>query len=219
MTIHLHEFLAQMHQVIQPKQYLEVGVQHGTSLQLAHTADRAVGIDPAPLRQAAGNEVIFTMTADDYFERVNDTGQQAPIDFGFIDGLHHFEAALRDFLNIERYAHAKTIVVFDDVLPRNQEEANRVQCPGDWTGDVWKITHLLLKYRPELQIREVDTAPTGTLVVWGFPVGKPSFIRPNLYKHVGEYMNLAEVPAGTLLREYAVDSEDVLKEVKEFLAA
>lgn len=216
--MHLHEFLARMHQVIKPKMYLEVGVQHGTSLKLASTADRAIGIDPAPLWQAQDNQTIFPMTSDDYFEKVSDADYHAPIDFGFIDGMHHFEVALRDFSNIERYAHEKTIIVFDDVLPRNQGEANREQCPGDWTGDVWKATHMLLKYRPELHIREVDTSPTGTLVVWGFPVGKPSYVPRPLQRHLHEYMNLTDVPAGTLLREYAVDPEDILKEIEEFLA-
>lgn len=215
--MHLHEFLAQMHAVIKPKQYLEVGVQHGTSLNLAVTATRAVGIDPAPLTMARDNQDIFRMTADDYFERVNGEGSQAPIDFGFIDGLHHFEAALRDFLNIERYVHAKSVVVFDDILPRNQEEAHRVQCPGDWTGDVWKVTHLLLKHRPELQVREVNTAPTGTLVVWGFPAGKPGYTPYPMYKHVNEYMDLTEVPPPTINRDYAVQPEEVLKEIEEFL--
>jgi hypothetical protein len=216
--MHLHEFLAQMHQVIKPDIYLEVGVQHGTSLKLATTASRAVGIDPEPLHVARNNQVIYKMTSDDYFDHASDAGGHAKIDFGFIDGLHHFEQALRDFLNIERYAHEKTIVVFDDVLPRNQEEAQRVQCPGDWTGDVWKVTHMLLKFRPELRIREVNTSPTGTLVVWGFPVGKPSYVPRNMDRYVKDYMHLTEVPQGTIDRDYAVDPEAVLADIEEFLA-
>ena len=216
--MHLHELLAAMHAVIQPKQYLEVGVQHGTSLNLAVTADRAAGIDPAPLVTAHGNQAIYRMTSDDYFEQANDADIQSPIDFGFIDGMHRFEYAVRDFLNMERYTHNRSVIVFDDVLPRNQEEANRVQCPGDWTGDVWKVTHMLLKYRPELQIREVNTTPTGTLVVWGFFAGRANYVPYPMYKHVGEYMDLAEVPAPTLNRDYAVEPEEVLKEIEEFLA-
>lgn len=212
--MHLHEFLAEMHQVVKPKLYLEVGVQYGTSLKLATEAKVAIGIDPAPLHVPWANQRVYSMTADDYFDRASDNGGHDPIDFGFIDGLHHFEAALRDFLNIERFVHEKSVVVFDDILPRNQEEAHRTQCPGDWTGDVWKVTHLLLKYRPELQIREVNTAPTGTLVVWGFNPKKTPY---PMYKHVNEYMNLDVVPEGVIARHHAHDPANILAEVEGFL--
>jgi len=216
--MHLHEFMARMHQVVKPQNYLEVGVQHGTSLKLATTAARAVGIDPAPLHIARDNQVIYKMTSDDYFDAASDAGGHALIDLGFIDGLHHYEQALRDFLNMERYVHEKSIIVFDDILPRNQEEATREQNTSDWTGDVWKVTHMLLKYRPELRIREVDTSPTGTLVVWGFLTGKPGYVPRSMDRFVKEYMNLTEVPQATLDRNYAIDPEAVLADIEEFLA-
>lgn len=217
MNLHLHDFLTQVHAVVRPETYLEVGVQHGTSLIRAAGAQRAIGIDPEPLVRPYGNMAVYKMTADDYFEKANDAGDHPPIDFGFIDGLHHFEAALRDFLNIERHVHSKSVVIFDDVLPRNQEEAHRVQCPGDWTGDVWKVSHLLLKYRSELTIREVNTGPTGTLMVYGFP-GRPGHVPRPIYRHVKEYMNLTEVPQATLDRAYAIEPEQALKDLADFLA-
>ena len=45
-----HEFLEQLHLALKPKTYLEVGVQHGTSLVLAHGAELAIGIDPIGTR-------------------------------------------------------------------------------------------------------------------------------------------------------------------------
>jgi hypothetical protein len=162
-TLNRHEFLTALHAVLKPKIYLEVGVQHGTSLKLAHAAETAIGIDPHPLCGPAGNQVIFKMTSDEYFQQAD---LLAPIDLAFIDGMHLFEYALRDFANVERYCHHfSSVIILDDVLPYNQAIAAREQPPGDWTGDVWKVYFLLRMYRPDLTLQLVDTSPTGTLVV------------------------------------------------------
>jgi len=158
------EFLAALHEIIKPKVYLEVGVQYGRSLNLAHAAEVAIGIDPNPLIPPRGNQVIMSMTSDDYFMAFKELVTE-PIDFGYIDGMHLAEFALRDFKNIERHARGNSVVVFDDVLPYNQAIAAREQPPGDWTGDVWKTYYYLTSVRPDLEVRLVDTWPTGSMVV------------------------------------------------------
>jgi len=163
-----HEFLAQLHELLQPKTYLEIGVQHGWSLQLSR-ADRSYGIDPNPQSGAydaarRNGATIFKQTSDDFFAG-HETIDMVPIDFAFIDGMHLVEYALRDFANIERYAHERSVIVFDDVLPTTVEMAAREQCPGDWTGDVWRVYDILRERRPDLVLILVDTQPTGLLVV------------------------------------------------------
>lgn len=165
-----HEFLAMLHEQLQPRGYLEIGVWDGESLKLAKC--HAIGIDPEPhLRYHLPSSHVYAMTSDEFFESVPGHLTIEPIDLAFIDGMHLFEFALRDFLNIERYSNPRTVVVFDDVLPRNQHEAARTQCPGDWTGDVWKVPSLLSAYRRDLTIHWVDTEPTGAAVVYGFTPG------------------------------------------------
>ena len=213
--MHLHEFLSHVHEIVKPKIYLEVGVRQGDSLKLAHAAEVAVGVDPLPLTQATGNQLLYTMPSDEYF--LNPYPPVGHIDLGFIDGLHHFEQALRDFLNIEKYTTPKSVIILDDVLPRNQEEASRTMCPGDWTGDVWKVTHALLRYRDELTIIEVDTQPTGTLMVWGF--GNSKHVTDTEMYHVAEeeYMGIDVVPAGVIDRDYAWEPAIALEELRGFM--
>lgn len=160
-----HELLAELHVILKPDRYLEIGVQHGWSLDLASAAKVAVGIDPHPLVQVKGNQVIFSMTSDEYFAGVHDQMDVGPIDFAFIDGEHLWEFALRDFVNIEARSHSRSIVVFDDVFPLNQGMAARQICPGDWTGDVWKVAKVLQVHRKDLVTILVDTFPTGTMIV------------------------------------------------------
>lgn len=164
-----HEFLGYLHELLRPNLYLEIGVQYGSSLALAVHSTVAIGIDPQPLVSAVDNQDIYRMTSDEFFA-ANDTNRwswSGTIDMAFIDGMHLYEYALRDFMNVERHSHQDSVVVFDDVLPRNQEEASRTQCPGDWTGDVWKVHRILRRMRPDLGIALVNTQPTGVMLVRG----------------------------------------------------
>jgi hypothetical protein len=67
------------------------------------------------------------MTSDDYFESIapNSPFVDRPIDLAFIDGLHLFEYAIRDFVNIERHTEWSSVTIIDDVLPRGPVEAAR----------------------------------------------------------------------------------------------
>jgi hypothetical protein len=208
-----------LHTALKPRGYLEIGVQHGTSLALAQCP--AIGIDPAPMLQGHVKDTrLFTMTSDEFFEKSEPEWQQdymPHIDLAFIDGMHLAEFALRDFMNVERYANPRTVIVFDDVLPRNQHEASREQCPGDWTGDVWKVPPLLRIYRPDLKILAVDTEPTGTCVVYNLnPTSKK--LR-NLYQVVLDNMLLGDqdVPQFVLTREGSVSAEAALGQVALYL--
>lgn len=174
-----YEFLTQLHELLKPKVYLEIGVQHGWSLQLSKAA-ASIGVDPHPLvteeqmrKIMPGQVHIEEQTSDAFFETFpmpDEINHYGYVDFAFIDGMHLAEFAWRDFVNVEQYCHDKSVVVFDDVLPTTVEMAAREQCPGDWTGDVWKIFYEL-RYETDYVLALVDTTPTGTLVVTGFGNG------------------------------------------------
>jgi hypothetical protein len=85
----------------------------------------------------------------------------------FIDGLHLFEQALRDFINVEWYGHEGTICLIHDVLPQNKEWTSREKVPGAWTGDTWKLIPILKQWRPDLEIEIIATPPSGLAVITG----------------------------------------------------
>lgn len=209
-----HELLKELHAVFRPDVYLETGVQHGWSLELARAARVAVGIDPMPLIPASGNMDLQRGTSDAYFAECPDSRTpHGLIDFAFVDGMHLAEFALRDFMNVEKRGHAGTVVVFDDVLPRNQVEANRVQCPGDWTGDVWKVYYILRKERPDLELTLLDTAPTGTLVVRG--IDTSSRVLDLRYEGIERWeAKDRDVPVEVLERTHAQDAREWLNALK-----
>jgi len=162
-------FLSSVHEIVKPQTYLEIGLRTGGSLSLASC--KSVGIDPAySITSEIDCDVsLFRTTSDEYFARPDPlaaTGGE-PFDLAFIDGLHLFEFALRDFINAERYSRPESAIVFDDMLPRSVDEAARQRHTRAWTGDVFAVIEVLARYRPEVATILVDTQPTGLMIVVG----------------------------------------------------
>lgn len=219
-----HEFLAMLHETLKPRGYLEIGVFSGDSLRLVHKGTPAIGIDPAPHLHGhfPGSTQVFRMTSDDFFhgwQGAADPVAPLEVDLAFIDGMHLFEYALRDFINVEKYANPCTVVVMDDVLPRNQHEAAREQCPGDWTGDVWKTPRIIAMMRANsgLTVELVDTQPTGTAVIYGLDPANTKL--QDMYDQVIAWGldQWNTVPQEILDREGAVTPEEALNGISAYL--
>jgi hypothetical protein len=163
------DFLRRVHELLDPPTYLEIGVRHGDSLALART--KSVGVDPAySIRSELRPDTeLFRETSDEYFDRESplEPFGGAPVALAFIDGMHLLEYALRDFINVERHSQWTSVVVFDDIFPRDPEEASRRRQSRAWTGDVYKMVDVLAAHRRDLIRVSIDTEPTGLLLVMG----------------------------------------------------
>jgi tetratricopeptide (TPR) repeat protein len=166
---HKHEILAELHQQLQPRLYLEIGVDEGIGLALAKGP--AIGIDPrAKLKLRVTlpeTSRIITASSDSFFRDQATSELTEYLDLVFIDGMHLFEFALRDFINVERFSHPATLVVIDDIHPCHPTQAERRRKSGSWTGDVWKIHRILKKYRPDLRMLDLNANTTGLLLIAG----------------------------------------------------
>lgn len=164
-----YETLAELHNRLQPRTYLEIGVSDCKALQKSSATTVCIGIDPL-LRNTSVDRPgvhLFEFTSDEFFagEHIAPLLAGMPIDLAFIDGVHLFEFALRDFMNIERFSNSNSVVVIRDVCPFNAETSSREQSTEFWTGDMWKLVACLKKYRPELKISVLDVAPAGLAFV------------------------------------------------------
>ena len=161
------ETLALLHRELQPRNYLEIGVWRGASLSLANCP--AVGVDPKPgiSTDLKPNTRLVKTSSDFFFEQKEDEILKSPIDLAFIDGMHLFEFALRDFMNIERHARRNTVVVVDDIFPNHPDQAKRERSTSAWTGDVWKLIDVFSRFRQDLILVKLDTYPTGLLMILG----------------------------------------------------
>jgi hypothetical protein len=229
-----HEFLTNLHRLVRPRNYLEIGVQKGKSLALSRVP--SIGVDPEfVINRALRCDLhLIRSTSDDFFAHrdpirhlrsgrnpLRNLARGRPmfdwyrggtrLDLVFVDGMHLFEYALRDFVNTERFADWWSVIVFDDVLPRNVDEAARDRHTTDWTGDVYKLIPTLGRYRPDLFAIQVDTQPTGLLVVLGADPGNRA-----LREHYDEIVadgivdDPQPVPSWVLNRDATVAPETLL---------
>ena len=159
--------LAAIHKALKPRCYLEIGVGQGHSLALAKCP--AIGVDPRPdLTVALGPQArVLTQTSDDFFDTTECDELGQPPDLAFIDGMHLFECALRDFMHIEALSSPTTLVVVDDILPNHPAQAERDRRTRVWTGDVWKLYDCLRRQRGDLILLPLNSAPTGLLLIAG----------------------------------------------------
>lgn len=186
--------LSRFHEWLKPETYVEIGVAHGDSLMLARPETRAIGIDPYPQIRTSiqSRATLYPVPSDKFFAdhdllRELDAKRLA---LCFIDGLHHFEQVLNDFINVERYSDAHTVVLIHDYLPVTRQVATRVRATDFWCGDVWKIVFCLAEHRPDLTLSVLPVYPSGLLLVTGLNP-RSSVLRDRFQGIVEEYQDRA----------------------------
>lgn len=167
------DVLRRLHELVRPRSYLEIGIETGATLALAQHAQRIIGIDPDSSKLRADlvppQARVFHETSDAFFEQRqrSDVLGAERLDLAFIDGMHRFEYALRDFIHVEAWSHPDAVVVLHDCVPILPVAALRERRTRFWVGDVWKLVAILQELRPDLRVRLIATAPSGLCVVRG----------------------------------------------------
>jgi SAM-dependent methyltransferase len=201
--------LAVIHETLRPELYLEIGVREGDSLRLARRS--AIGVDPyIRLAEQETRAALYHVTSDEFFECDAERAISWPVNLAFIDGLHLFEYALRDFMNIERRASRSGLIVIDDIFPNHTAQGSRFRRTRSWTGDVWRLLLCLVEQRPDLILMPLDCEPTGLLLVSGLdPANRVLWdqYNPIIRRYLAEFQN---VPPDLFSRVGAVDPRDPL---------
>src|SRR5262249_12247348 len=147
------------------------GISEGASLSYIPPPTLAIGIDPTPkiFFPLKTETHIFTETSDEFFDR---GGPEAllggrRLGVGFIDSLHLYDQALKDFMYLERYCHSKSVILLHNTVPLDEATQSRACDTHFHTGDVWKTVLALKHYRPELNVFTIATPWTGLTIVTG----------------------------------------------------
>jgi hypothetical protein len=193
--------LRHLHEHERPRRYLEIGVNTGASFALAAGCELAVGIDPAPAlpdrRCSEAPFVVHEMTSDAFFTETFSRTVKMEFDLSFIDGLHIFEFALRDFIGAEALSCASGTICLHDVRPNRLLEASRFRLSRYWAGDVWRVILALQKFRPDLSVEILRAPPTGLAIVRNLDPGNRRLVKE--YRDVVAYARSVSAARGAAL--------------------
>jgi len=200
--------LNRIHREFAPRKYLEIGVRKGRSLALSKVV--SIGIDPAPeiAVDLPEETAVYRQTSDDFFASGQLQADGFEPDLAFIDGMHLFEFAVRDFMNLERAMKPDGLIVIDDVFPNHPAQAVRTRNTQVWTGDVWKLRSFLEEVRSDLFFLALDTRPTGLLLIAGLdPSSRVLWDRynPLMRRFLGQSESIP--PSSVIDREGAVSPQ------------
>ena len=164
-------WLERLHAALVPESYLEIGIGRGASLACARPPTLVIAVDPKPAINAPlkTETHIYCETSDVFFaqQRLAPLLNGRPLVFAFIDGLHHFHQALKDFVNIERFCGPRSVVLFHDTIPFDERTQRTKRELKFYTGDVWKTVLCLKHYRPDLDVFTIPTPWSGLTMVTG----------------------------------------------------
>jgi hypothetical protein len=161
----------------QPSRYLEIGVDHGYTLETIR-ADQRYGVDPTPAfdtEQVPSGLHFYSMPSDDFF---NSIATDMTFNLVFVDGLHEYEQAYRDVINAFTHLASPGIVVLDDVVPADEisamaspvESLEARLATGDtkqvWHGNTFVVLAILRDHHPEIVFRTIVGSGNEQAVMW-----------------------------------------------------
>ena len=152
--------------------YFEIGTRFGSSLALSQSP--SIAIDPyfQVEKNIVGNKefcMLFQETSNSFFTNRLSKFSDLKCELAFIDGMHHFDQALRDFINLAKISSKESLFLFHNSIPwtfrmatRNFQELDRDE---SWTGDIWKLVHIFIDAGMKDKIKLITSAPSGLLAV------------------------------------------------------
>jgi hypothetical protein len=187
------QVLRTLHEVLQPRNYFEIGSLTGESLALSDCASLAVDPgfpfeDMALVRRIVSKPrlLLFRMASDRFFQQHDPAALLGDkVQLAFLDGMHRCEFLLRDFINTEGHCAPNSIIVLHDCVPVEEPMTDRgylARPPIEphrqhwWAGDVWRTARLLRRMRPDLSFTTLDAPPTGLVLITNLDPGSTALL-------------------------------------------
>ena len=145
------------------KNYLEIGVERGQTLESIHLEIK-YGVDPNPLFDdlVLPQGVILNRIKSDLFFKSN---VELTFDLIFIDGLHEAKQAYRDLINSFKILNKGGFILLDDIWPSDFASSISDKNISDyyksklglnhrrWYGDVFKVVAAANYFHPEIKVQ------------------------------------------------------------------
>jgi hypothetical protein len=165
------------------KSYLEIGVETGATFN-SLTFEEKTAVDPSfrfnTSNFAKDGVLFYEESSDIFFSRLE---PKVKFDLAFIDGLHTFDQAYRDFCHCLNHAKRKSIIVLNDTIPCDRFSAMRdaTACVEErsratseerspdllaWHGDTYKALLLIKLFHPYLDYATIVGDGNPQTIVW-----------------------------------------------------
>jgi hypothetical protein len=212
------EVMRWVHQILKPSIYIEIGIEGGDSLGNTLPTTKLIGIDPFPQCASRDNADIYAMTSDNFFARV-EAGTISGVrgySLAFIDGLHTYDQALRDFINLEKLSSADSVIMLHDCIPLDEISSSNPRTSQFYTGDVWKTLLILVRNRPDLKICIVPAWPSGLVLVNGLN-SRSEVLDEKFSVLVDQYRPLTFADYSSVVSELPPPTPNEEEAIKQFL--
>ncbi len=166
--------------------YLEIGLGHGETFMdvlMPHKSGVDVKIKFSQLSDEEKQIFLFEMPSDEYFGNMPQhisLYYKTPIKFDiiYIDGMHTFSQAMKDFVNSLNFSHDHTVWIFDDTIPSDPyssltdveltklcRKAAGIYSSA-WHGDVYKCIFAIHDFYPDFSYATIIDKSNPQTVVW-----------------------------------------------------
>jgi len=171
------KIIAMLHSHLRPRTYLEIGVETGQSIALARR-ERARSVSTPNPRSQSGS--LLARAYMPHERRVLRRSRRASgvRRLAYRSRFHRRDAPIRiRAARLHEYREAQHATVNDidsRLLPLSRHTAERERRTTFWSGDIWRLILILRKYRPDLSVKVIGTAPTA----WAWCAISTRFERP-----------------------------------------
>lgn len=164
-------FLRALHEKVY-EGYFEIGTRFGDTLVLSQSP--TIAIDP--YFQLKKNPIfnkdsclLFQETSDSFFKNTMPKLSHYKCQLAFIDGMHLFEYALRDFINLAKISTKDVLFLFHDPIPwtfkMTIRDNKKLRNDENWVGDIWKLVPIFIDAGLKNSLNLLSSAPSGILAV------------------------------------------------------
>jgi len=160
--MHVTDALKLLHSSLQPVNYIEIGCRKGECLALASCPSVAVAPDFAIEHALHAPTRFFRESSADFFSRFDLRKLlDGPVDLALIRDTHNAASALQVFVNLEKNADARSIVLVHFLLSST----------AGATGSIYKLIPVLRRERPDLIIDVFETEAGGLAAIGNLDPG------------------------------------------------
>lgn len=164
-----YSVLGEVHRLLRPANYLEIGFKNGRSAALALSTTRVIAVDPRPIPEYAFQPRfdLVVSTSSEFFNSDQPAAllKGESVDLAFIDGLHLAETVVSDFRSCFEISSPDGLIVLHDVLLQEKVRGSREPTGSDWAGDTWRAMSWILRFADPLRILFSDVGPSGLAFV------------------------------------------------------